>query len=177
MLVMMIIGDTFRPDLILHNKRSKKVHMLEPAVGFESNLKVNSARKLIKYKPLITSLSPSYQKVNFINISMSALGILDKSYVYLFKLLKDLDLPQIHQKSLVSKIITIPIRSTYFAAETKIGQIQILWTSNFLFFALVLFLSLFFTFTHRYALHVLFFLSNVKQPILYCLFLVRYSIV
>lgn len=40
---------------------------------------------------IITSLSPSYQEVNFINISMSALGVLDKSCISLVKLLKDLD--------------------------------------------------------------------------------------
>ena len=92
----LISGDIFRRDLILYNKHSKKVHIFQLTVGFESNLKVNSDRILSKYKPLITSLSPSYQEADFINNSMSALGVLDKSCVSLLKLLKDLDLPEIH---------------------------------------------------------------------------------
>ena len=42
----LIRGDTSRPDLILHNKRSKFLYIVELTVGFESNLKANSERKL-----------------------------------------------------------------------------------------------------------------------------------
>ena len=37
-------------------------YFLELTVGFESNLKTNSERKLDKYRPLVLSLSSSYQK-------------------------------------------------------------------------------------------------------------------
>ena len=84
----LITGDSFRPDLILHNKHNSKIHILELTVGFESNLKINSDRKLSKYRPLITLLSTSYQEINFINMSMSALGVLERSCDSLFKLLK-----------------------------------------------------------------------------------------
>ena len=50
----LISGDTFRPDLIVYYRHSKKVHILELTVGFETNLRNNSDRKLNKYKPLIT---------------------------------------------------------------------------------------------------------------------------
>ena len=110
----LISGDTFRPDLILHNKHSKKVHILELKVGFESNLKINSDRKLSKHMPLVCSLSPSYQDVNFISVPMSVLGILDNYCVSLLQLLKDLNVKEIHQKRLASKIITIAICSTYY---------------------------------------------------------------
>ena len=110
----LITGDAFRPDLILYNKHNNKLHILELTVGFESNLKINSDRKLSKYRPLLTSLSTSYQEINFINMSMSALGVLESSCDSLFKLLKSLDLPEMHQKRLVSKTIAIAIRSTYY---------------------------------------------------------------
>ena len=67
-----------------------------------------------KYRPLITSLSTSYQEINFINMSMSALGVLESSCDSLFKLLKSLDLPEIHHKRLVSKVMAIAIRSKYY---------------------------------------------------------------
>ena len=110
----LITGDTFRPDLILYNRHNNKIHILELTVGFESNLKINSDRKLNKYRPLITALSTSYQEINFINMSMSALGVLESSCDSLFNLLKSLDLPEIHQKRLVSKVMAIAIRSTYY---------------------------------------------------------------
>ena len=85
-----------------------------------------SERKPSKYRPLITSLSPSYQEVTFVNVSMSALGVLENSCFSPLKPLKDLDLPEIHRKRLrISKIMLIAIRSiyiTYFAAETRLGQ-------------------------------------------------------
>ena len=46
---------------------------------------------------------------------------LDNSCVSLLVLLKDLDVPEIHQKHLISKTTTIAIHSTYFAfcCQTK----------------------------------------------------------
>ena len=64
----LICGDTYRPDLILHNKRSKKVYIHELTVGFESKLKLDSDKKLSEYKHLVTSLLPSYWVDNFINV-------------------------------------------------------------------------------------------------------------
>ena len=100
--------------LILYNKHTNKIHILELTVGFESKLKINSDRKLSKYRPVLTSLSTSYQEINFINMSMSALNVLESSCDSLLKLLKSLDLPEIHQKRLVSKVMVIAIRSTYY---------------------------------------------------------------
>ena len=89
-------NDILRPGLILHNKDSNKIHIMELTVGFENNLKINSDHKLSQYRPLHTSLSTPYQKVNFINMFMSVSGVLENSCISLFKLLKDLDLPEQH---------------------------------------------------------------------------------
>ena len=45
---------------------------------------------------------------------MSALGVLERSSDSLFKLLKCLDLPEMHQKRLVSKVMAIAIGLTYY---------------------------------------------------------------
>ena len=80
-----------------------KIHILEPKVGFESNVKINSDRTLSNYRPLLASLSTSYQEINFINMSVNALGLLESSCDSLFRLLKKLDLPEIQQKFLALK--------------------------------------------------------------------------
>ena len=54
------------------------------------------------------------QEINFINMSMSALGVLEISCDSLCKPLTSLDLPEMHQKRLVSKVMAIAIRSTYY---------------------------------------------------------------
>ena len=110
----LITGDSFRPDLILYNKHNINIHILELTVGFESNLKINSDRKLSTYRPLKTSLSALTEEINFINMSMSTLGVLESSYDSLIKLLNSLDLPEMHQKHLVSKVMAIAICSTYY---------------------------------------------------------------
>ena len=48
------------------------------------------------------------------NMSMSALGVLESSCDALFNLLKSIDIPEKHQKRLVSKVMAIAIHSTYY---------------------------------------------------------------
>ena len=107
----LISGDTFRSDLILHNKHTNAIYILELTVGFESNLKTNSKRKLNKYRPLVLSLSSSYQEVKFVNVSMSALGALDSSCDSLMELVEDLDFAEKLRKQ---KIMNIAIRCTHY---------------------------------------------------------------
>ena len=110
----LISGDALRPDLILHNKHKNTLYILELTVGFESNLKVNSDRKLNKYKSLVLSLSSSYNAVHFVNVSMSAIGVLDNSCHSLVKMMKDLDMSETLQRHIISKIMNISIRCTYY---------------------------------------------------------------
>ena len=48
------------------------------------------------------------------NVSMSALGALDSSCDSLMELLEDLDFPEKLRKRLISKIMIIAIRCTYY---------------------------------------------------------------
>ena len=110
----LIGGDTSRPVLILHNKRSEFFYIVELTVGFESDLEANGERKVNKYMPLVASLSSSYNEVKFINASISALGVFDKSCESLTKMLKHLGIEVSIQRRLLSKIMNIAIRSAYF---------------------------------------------------------------
>ena len=70
----LITGDSLRLDLVLVLNNTT-VYLLELTVGFESNIKVNSDRKAAKYHPLLTNPLTEYTNINFVNFSMSALGI------------------------------------------------------------------------------------------------------
>ena len=71
-----ITGDSHRPDLLISNNNCQ--YVLELSVGFESNLKNNIIRKKEKYKELNNTLRNKFKKVEFINLSLSALGVFAK---------------------------------------------------------------------------------------------------
>ena len=89
----LISGENLRPDLILFNRRKTILYILELTVGFESSLEVNSIRKSAKYLSLLKALRATYREVKFVNVSMSALGALDKSCDSLLAMLNNLDNP------------------------------------------------------------------------------------
>ena len=101
------------PDLVLISS-DKNVYILELTVGFESNLKNNSDRKADKYNPLVKELSRNYRKVKFVNVSMSALGILGASCDSLLEMLKELYPDERIQRQMIKKTMNIAIRCTYF---------------------------------------------------------------
>ena len=109
----LITGDSLRPDLVLIlNKTS--VYMLELTVGFESNITINSDRKLAKYRPLFNSLRTNYTSIKFVNLSMSALGIFGASSDSLLQMLQDLHFDANVQNNIVMKASNIAIRCTYY---------------------------------------------------------------
>ena len=69
-----ITGDSHRPGLLIKTS-SSSLYLLELMVGFESNLENNCIRKNAKYVHLVTELRSSFKNVEFINLSMSSLGI------------------------------------------------------------------------------------------------------
>ena len=109
----LVTGDSLRPDLVtvLNNT---SVYLLEPKVGFESNITINSDRKLAKYRPLFKSLRTNYTSIKFVNLSMSALGIFGTSSDSLLQLLQDLHLDDNVQKNIVKKASNIAIRCSYY---------------------------------------------------------------
>ena len=109
----LITGDSLRPDLVLVLNNTT-VYLLELTVGFQSNNKVNSDRKAAKYHPLLTNLRTEYTNINFVNISMSALGIFGTSSYIFLQMLKDLSLNQDLTHHIIMKASNIAIRCTYY---------------------------------------------------------------
>ena len=95
---------------IVVNKSS--AYILELTVGFESNIKINSDRKAAKYHPLITNLQRSYSTVKFVNLSMSALGIVGTSSESFLSMLTDLNFDEKTKKHALLKAMNIAIRCT-----------------------------------------------------------------
>ena len=109
----LITGDSLRPDLLLITK-NKTLYILELTIGFETNIKVNSDRKALKYNSLHHALSSKYSQVNFINLSLGALGTVGSSSDSFSELLKAIDFDSKMQKAILSRIMNITIRCTYY---------------------------------------------------------------
>ena len=89
-------------------------YVLELTVGFESNIKINSDGKAAKYHPLIIKLQRSYSTVKFVNLSMSAPGILGTSSESFLSMLTDLNFDEATKKHTLLKSMNIAIRCTYY---------------------------------------------------------------
>ena len=109
----LITGNSLRPDLILITK-NKVLYILELTIGFETNIKINSERKASKYYPLQQTLHPNYNHIRFINLSLGALGTIGSSSESFIDLLKSLSFNDKLQKHILSKLINITIRCTYY---------------------------------------------------------------
>ena len=108
-----ITGDSLRPDLLL-NVHSKCLYVLELTVGYETNLANNITRRDKKYQDLIMTLRHQYNKVTFINLSISTLGVFPSLSTDFIKMLKELNIADHFQNYILRKLFTITIRSTYY---------------------------------------------------------------
>ena len=117
-------GDSSRPDLVLVLNNTT-VYLLELTFGVESNIKVNSDRKAAKYHPLRTNLLTEYTNINFVNLSMSALGIFGSSSDSFLQMLSNLNFNQNLQQYIFMKASNIAIRCTYYIYCRRNKQ----WTS------------------------------------------------
>ena len=79
-----ITGDTLRPDLLLH-LQSNYLCIVELTVGFESNIVKNDNPKRLGSLELVKQLMEKYKQVKFVNLSISALGLFDKTSSDLLK--------------------------------------------------------------------------------------------
>ena len=109
----LITGDSLRPDLTLIAP-DNSLYVLELTVGFETNIEINSNCKATKYRPLLLDLKPRYREINFVNISMGALGILESSSDSLLQMMKELGIDNSTQKVIIKKIMNIAVRCTYY---------------------------------------------------------------
>ena len=87
--------------------------MLELTVGFETNIVKNSQRKAAKYSNLLRTLNNSYT-ANYINLSMGAIGIIGNDSTNMSNAFIDLGLSEAEAKYIITKVINVCIRTTYF---------------------------------------------------------------
>ena len=105
-----ITGEDHRPDVVI--KHENDLWILELTVGFETNIKKNFDRKK-RYSNLIIELAHSYRKVNYVNLSMGAVGVIGKESDIL-NLLRHFKLSVSDISYHVGKIMNICVRTTYY---------------------------------------------------------------
>ena len=109
----LVTGDSLRLYLLLITK-NKTLHILELTIGFETNMKVNSDCKALKYTPLHQDLGLKYCQIKFTNLPLGALGTVGSSSDSFIELLKAVDFDSKMQKAILSRILNITIRRTYY---------------------------------------------------------------
>ena len=113
-----LTGDNLRPDLLLAIE-NECLYILELTVGFESNLQVNANRKRQKYLDLIEEQKTNYDKVKFINLSLSTLGVFSRSAENFDEMLRSLKLDAQYSKYIKKKIVNMCIRTSYYIFCTR----------------------------------------------------------
>ena len=69
-----IIGEENHCDMIV-TQNELTIFVLGLTVGFTINIDLNTKQKANKYRDMLKSLENKFEKVNFVNLSMGALGI------------------------------------------------------------------------------------------------------
>ena len=67
-----------------------------------------------KYRGLVQQLENDYDKVNFVNLSIGALGVYDKSTTDFIDMMKTLKFGKISTIYTIKKITSIAIRMSYY---------------------------------------------------------------
>ena len=82
-------------------------------MGFETNLDNNAHRKELKHRPLLTDLAKDYNKIKFVNLCISCLGILGNSSDSFLQMYNERGIENHDLRFIISKLSTIIIRTTY----------------------------------------------------------------
>ena len=92
--------------------------------GFETNIEINRNLNATGYKSLLHDLKSQYHKINFINVSMGALGILESSSDSILCMMKELLIDDITQKVIIKKMLNIAVSalSMYSVEDTRCGR-------------------------------------------------------
>ena len=109
---LVIIGDENGPDMIVTQNKST-IFVLELTVGFETNLDYNTKLKASKYREMLKSPENKFEKVNFVNLSMGALGIVG-AHSSVTNILKALGFQQQEIAYSIKKVMCCCIRGTHY---------------------------------------------------------------
>jgi hypothetical protein len=88
--------------------------MWSSSLLYETNLENNVKRKKAKYRELVKQLGENFNEVNFVNLSMSSLGIFAQECSTFLEMLGNVGLDKNYRTYCVRKMMTIAIRSTYY---------------------------------------------------------------
>ena len=107
-----VTGDDYRPDILF--EKQNELYVIELTAGFETNIQINTNNKEQRYRPLITSLKSRYNHVEFVNLSMGAIGSFGKSCSNFQGSLQKAGLDKKHISYLVGKLVNVCIRTSYY---------------------------------------------------------------
>ena len=99
---------------ILLSTADNTLYIIELTVGFETNLDNNAHRKELKYRPLLTDLAKDYNKIKFVNLCISCLGIFGNSSDSFLQMCNERGIENHDLRFIISKLSTIIIRTTYY---------------------------------------------------------------
>ena len=90
--------------------------MVELPCGFITKVKENCERKQTSYDETLQDLNARYKNASFVNLSMSALGLIGKndSGQNLLNALTSIGVPKVNATNVIRTAINICIRSTYY---------------------------------------------------------------
>ena len=115
-----ITGEENLPNMIVTQHEST-VFVLELSVGFETNIDLNTKRKANKYKEMLKSLENKFEKVNFVNQLMRALGIVG-AHSSIINMLKALVFRQQEIAYLIKRITLLYNRNVLFILYQEEGM-------------------------------------------------------
>ena len=120
----LVTGDSLRPDLLLITKNNT-LYILELTIVFETNIKVNSDRKALKYNPLHQDLRSKYIQIKFINLPLGALGTVGSSSDSFIELLNAVDFDSKMQKAILYRITNLYILRSLYDNLCQTNQIAL----------------------------------------------------
>ena len=107
-----ITGAENCPNMIVIQNQST-IFVIKLTVGFETNIDLNTKRKANKYKEMLKSLENKFEKVNFVNLSIGALGIVGV-HSNITNMLKALGFQHQDIEYFIKEIMCCCIRGTYY---------------------------------------------------------------
>ena len=87
---------------------------IELKVGFDSNLNNNAVRKKEKNLNFIKEMSRNYRCVEFVNLSMSSVGVLCDECSSFLVMMNDIGIGKKQQVYIIKTMINIALRAIYY---------------------------------------------------------------
>ena len=112
-LTFLLSPGTIYDQIYFFHSLNKSLCILELTVGYESNLRSNAEKKKQKYWELAQQLKNDYDKVNFVNLSISALDIYDKSTTDFITMIKTLKFEKSPTNYIIKKLTSKAILTSY----------------------------------------------------------------